>query len=461
MAAGCGPRLHLSTPRIFRRQHIHLAGPKPATINPLAATTPAEWAFDNLVYDSLLSVSPAGRLVPDIAARWQVADGGRVWTFYLNPHAKWWNGRPITAHDVAWTYRLYARTPARDPGGDLSSLIARIATEGPTTVTFFLKAPDPAFGADMAAANTGHWILPAFALDRVAPGAVAASPYLNRVTDLIGSGPYRPVVWKAQWARFESNPRYVLGAPKVRLLIWYWTADLTPAFLVSHDIDLAYGPALTPPPHTALPGLRASSDLTAGAYVLAVNPQSWFARPAVRRAVAAALNLPSLTRDGLGGQARVAVGPELPSAGAAPAPYAYNPARAAGLLAAIHPRPRAVRIGIPVSLPGAAPVARALAADLSRVGLAVTLVALPESQWAAPAAGPFPDHVDLLYTRLPPTAPTAGEAGQDPVIWLFWGRQTVFRSDALVGWAANPYIPFYAPETWRLAGKAKSSSASP
>lgn len=57
------------------------------------------------LYESLLSLNP---LTPDyepgLAERWSVSDDRRTFTFWLNPRARWSDGRPITAHDVKWTF---------------------------------------------------------------------------------------------------------------------------------------------------------------------------------------------------------------------------------------------------------------------------------------------------------------------------------------------------------------------
>ena len=49
----------------------------------------------------------------DLADRWEVSDSGDLYTFFLNPNARWQNlspldGRPVTADDVKWTFELYA-----------------------------------------------------------------------------------------------------------------------------------------------------------------------------------------------------------------------------------------------------------------------------------------------------------------------------------------------------------------
>jgi ABC-type oligopeptide transport system substrate-binding subunit/transcriptional regulator with XRE-family HTH domain len=44
-------------------------------------------------------------VVPDVARRWEISRDGRRYTFDLRDDAVWSDGRPVTAHDFAFTYR--------------------------------------------------------------------------------------------------------------------------------------------------------------------------------------------------------------------------------------------------------------------------------------------------------------------------------------------------------------------
>ncbi len=60
----------------------------------------------NNIYSRLvvLDVFENGTIGPDLAERWESPDNGQTWRFYLNPQARWHDGVPVTAHDVAHTY---------------------------------------------------------------------------------------------------------------------------------------------------------------------------------------------------------------------------------------------------------------------------------------------------------------------------------------------------------------------
>src|SRR5439155_1793878 len=65
------------------------------------------------VYSRLLQREPGagarGKLIPDVAASWEVADGGQTYMVKLNPKAKFHPplGRPVTADDVIFSYKRF------------------------------------------------------------------------------------------------------------------------------------------------------------------------------------------------------------------------------------------------------------------------------------------------------------------------------------------------------------------
>ena len=64
----------------------------------------ASQIFGNL-YETLLTRHPATlEYTPGIAARWSISLDKKTFTFYIDKAAKWSDGRPITAHDIKWTY---------------------------------------------------------------------------------------------------------------------------------------------------------------------------------------------------------------------------------------------------------------------------------------------------------------------------------------------------------------------
>ena len=51
----------------------------------------------SLAYDST-------KIEPEVAESWTISDGGKLFTFKINPKAKFWDGAPVTAQDVKWSF---------------------------------------------------------------------------------------------------------------------------------------------------------------------------------------------------------------------------------------------------------------------------------------------------------------------------------------------------------------------
>ncbi|HEU5322416.1 MAG TPA: ABC transporter substrate-binding protein, partial [Methylomirabilota bacterium] len=80
----------------------------PGAVDPAHAPLPqsdAEHFVFRALYETLLRVDCTGRPLPALAQAWTPEDGGRRWTFVLRQDARFWDGEPVTAHDVvaAWT----------------------------------------------------------------------------------------------------------------------------------------------------------------------------------------------------------------------------------------------------------------------------------------------------------------------------------------------------------------------
>jgi peptide/nickel transport system substrate-binding protein len=44
------------------------------------------------------------KVIPELAERWEISDDRKVLTFYLRKNANFWDGKPVTAADVKWSF---------------------------------------------------------------------------------------------------------------------------------------------------------------------------------------------------------------------------------------------------------------------------------------------------------------------------------------------------------------------
>ena len=82
---------------------FRLFGGLPPTLDPALVqdSTSAEYIVH--IFSGLVSLNSELEVVPDLASRWEIAEGGRVYTFHLLPDATFQDGRPITAEDLIYS----------------------------------------------------------------------------------------------------------------------------------------------------------------------------------------------------------------------------------------------------------------------------------------------------------------------------------------------------------------------
>ena len=56
--------------------------------------------FEGLAVKNPITLEPE----PGVAERWEISPDGTVYTFFINPQAKWSNGEPVTASDYVWSW---------------------------------------------------------------------------------------------------------------------------------------------------------------------------------------------------------------------------------------------------------------------------------------------------------------------------------------------------------------------
>ncbi|MDQ6804297.1 MAG: ABC transporter substrate-binding protein [Actinomycetota bacterium] len=240
-----------------------------------------------LVYDTLLWRDANGVPQPWLARSLQRTAGGRRLTITLQKGARWQDGRPLTAEDVAFTFRYVASHfhPRFTP--ELAD-VERVRATDQLTVTIDLRHVSLGF-EDQPLSDVP--ILPKHLWQGLAPGLLAP-PGLP-----VGSGPYRLVSAKPSTGYvFDANDAYFKGAPRVRQI----RVPIVQQEQRAYD-DLLQGRADMLPfglPNGAAqnlggaPGIAISSGPLYSGTALVLNlRRSPFANPAARRAVAQGLDL--------------------------------------------------------------------------------------------------------------------------------------------------------------------------
>ena len=166
--------------------------------------------------------------LPEIAARWDISDDGRTYTFHLRP-SEWSDGRPLTAHDFVYSFRRlldpktaskYATNGYIFKGGAKvgrgeaapESLGVRAIDE--LTLEVELEDPLPYFLSFLSFYS--FMPIPQHLLDNLEARGIDSELW-TRPEHVVSNGPYRMTEWKfRQRMVFEKNPRY-WDAANVRL----------------------------------------------------------------------------------------------------------------------------------------------------------------------------------------------------------------------------------------------------
>jgi peptide/nickel transport system substrate-binding protein len=174
-----------------------------------------------LFQSTLLEFDRDMNFVNDLATAYSVSADGLAWTFDIRSDAKFTDGRPVTAEDVAFTFNTAKET---DSEIDLTRMRLARATS-PTRVVFELNTPFSTF----VNATVSLGIVPKHAY---------SATYGQRP---VGSGPYKFVQWdKGQQLIVERNEDYYGTKPVFkRLTLLFLDVDGAFAAVQSGSVDVA------------------------------------------------------------------------------------------------------------------------------------------------------------------------------------------------------------------------------
>ncbi|MDP2641298.1 MAG: ABC transporter substrate-binding protein [Candidatus Yanofskybacteria bacterium] len=155
----------------------------PRFLNPLYAdASDGDRDLANLIYAGLFTFTTEGDIVPDLAQDWTVEAGGRVYEVTIKEKARWHDGYPVTADDVAFTIEAIKNPKAKSPL-QANWIGVEVRKISDYRVSFTLQDPFTPFLERL----TVH-ILPAHLWQEVSPENFPLSVYNLKP---IGAGPYR------------------------------------------------------------------------------------------------------------------------------------------------------------------------------------------------------------------------------------------------------------------------------
>jgi peptide/nickel transport system substrate-binding protein len=98
------------------------------------------------LWENLLNRDAKGNLIPMLAERWEVLDGGRTWKFHLRKGVRFHNGSEVTAEDVKFSFASIAREGSANSLAPEFRQIKSMEIEGPYTISVRFEKPFVTFG---------------------------------------------------------------------------------------------------------------------------------------------------------------------------------------------------------------------------------------------------------------------------------------------------------------------------
>ncbi|HBB34986.1 MAG TPA: ABC transporter substrate-binding protein [Cyanobacteria bacterium UBA8803] len=444
---------------------VYGSGGQPVNLEPGNITDGNSIIVQQQIYDRLLETKPGTtELEQSLAKEWEVSRDGKTWTFKLrqgvqfqdgtdfNAEAvkfnveRWWNQESEFGYRKAGkTYEIWGNIFGGYKGTP-QSLLQDVIVEDEYTIKFVLQQPFAAFPGAIASGYFGI----------ASPDAIkkAGAPYGTPASVAVGTGPFRFKEWRTgDRIVLEANPNYWKpDLPKTQQLVIRFISDPAArlAQLRSGTIDLTVD--LAPDQLAEIkrdPNLEAVFRPSLNVGYLALNPSyEPLAKVEVRQAIAIALNKPEIVKafwGELGQYDSHFTPPSLQEYQSDQVvDYQYNQKQAKELLVqAGYPNGFELDLWyMPVSrpyFPTPKPIAEAIAAELSAIGIKVNL---QTKDWAAyledrrkpPGfqafmlgwTGDYGDPDNFYYTHFGPgsTSDLGGWKNQEVLQLLERGRAT-------------------------------------
>jgi peptide/nickel transport system substrate-binding protein len=276
------------------------------TLDPIKTVYGPDILIQGIMFARLMRASGDRKeLFPALAESHQISDDGLTYTFKLRD-AKFSDGSPITAEDVAFSYTRMRFQKDSAYAGPFTALEKTEAADGNTVVMHLNKTFTP-FIQNVEIWNSG--IVSKAAVEKMGDEQFAQTP--------VSSGPFRLVEWKkGDRVILEKNPHYYrAGLPYLDgLEIIYVPDDNTRvSMLRAGEIDMLIGAPYQLVSQLAAEGFQAEPEPASIIYEMLLNHRPAVQRVRVRqRSATASIARPSAMRSlGLGKPAGSLMAPVL------------------------------------------------------------------------------------------------------------------------------------------------------
>jgi peptide/nickel transport system substrate-binding protein len=224
------------------------------SLNPYVAFNQDAYSTFEYIYPVLVQLDSHLHYAPFFAKSWKASNGGKTWTFKTQPHAKWSDGKPLTAADAAWTINTdikYQNGGAANEAGLIAHIKNASAPNATTLIVHYKQAAGNVLGQFQQ-----FFILPKHIWAQHIGHKGAGLKTFANPAPVVGSGPFNLVKYtKNQITIFKANSSYWGPKPKADEfgLQQFSNDDAMVQALKAHQLD-----AIETVPSTAIKTLSSS-----------------------------------------------------------------------------------------------------------------------------------------------------------------------------------------------------------
>lgn len=197
---------------------VAVGGDPTILLPPLTNTSQGRLVADQ-VFERLaeLPTAPGGPFQPRLADSWEWSADSLSIAFHLNPKARWHDGKPVTARDVAFTWRLSSDSTSGSPIVSDIKDIDSVTVRDSLTPVFWFHRRTP---TQLFTATYQLFIVPEHLLKDVKAADLRTTPFGHQP---VGSGRFRFASWvpnqKVELVADTANYRGRPGIDRLVVLI--------------------------------------------------------------------------------------------------------------------------------------------------------------------------------------------------------------------------------------------------
>ncbi|GAB1470574.1 ABC transporter substrate-binding protein [Chloroflexota bacterium] len=199
-------------------------------------------AGDKLIFSGLVQLDQNLNIRPDLAETWEVSADGMIYTFTINPNARFHDGRDVTAQDVVFSWeRATSPELASDTAltylGDIVGVHEKASGQAETisglkvidenTLQVTIDAPKPYFLMKLTFPTS-------YIVDE--KNVSIGEEWVRKPN---GTGPYKLTEWRSnEYILYEANQDFYLGAPSIPYVLVKLYAGDDVRLFETGDIDV-------------------------------------------------------------------------------------------------------------------------------------------------------------------------------------------------------------------------------